>query len=284
MNHSETGGPTATATASQAAWDCAGCGHRNRPGRGGVSALTCEACGLAKRTYGEPPLDLPPPPSLTEVPSFWFAVAWLLAAAGGTALLLYQGFQELSNVGRTFYLVEIGGSLYAAFSSLLNAVWERWFNLVQLQVPNHAATGQSFTATLKLVPYRDLQDVTVRLRLIDRFYEREAGKSTVKTLSRVLGSFTMLRSGDLRGRREAHFEAGFVAPFPATKHVDITAEMTADVLDVVGRFVPAVSWNAANLREHGGYVVEAEMSVGLVKRRLHKRLIAYHLGEQVHVG
>ncbi len=80
------------------------------------------------------------------------------------------------------------------------------------------------------------------------------------------------------------FEAGFVAPFPASKHSDVMAEISADVLDLLGRFVPALRWNASNLREHGGYVVEATVRVGWVTRRLHRRLIAYYIGEQIHVG
>ena len=238
---------------------------------------------MAKRYVGEQALDLPTQPGFSEVPSFWFGVGWLLAAAAGGVLLLAPALLEVSGMGRNFLLLEVGASLYAAASSFLNAVWERWFNQIELLVPDHAATGKPFAATLTLVPYRELEGVTVKLKLIDRYFERE-GTSGVKTLSRVLGSFTMLSSGELRGRRPASFEASFLTPFPATKHTDVMAEITADVLDFVARFVPAVGWNAANLREHGGYIVEAEMSVGIVKRRLHKRLIAYYIGEQIHVG
>ena len=265
------------------AWECAACGHHHHRNREGVSALVCEACGVAKRYVGDPALDLPSAPAFSEVPSFWYGVGWLLAAAVGGALLLAPTLLDLSGMGRNFLLIEVGASLYAAASSFLNAVWERWFNQVELVVPAHAATGKQFTATLTLVPYRALGRVSVRLKLIDRFYERD-GKSGVKTLSRVLASYTMLGSGDLRARRAASFEAGFITPFPATKHTDVMAEMTADVLDVVARFVPAVGWNADNLRQHGGYIVEAEMRVGIIRRRLHKRLLAYHLGEQIYVG
>src|SRR5690606_21452718 len=116
-----------------------------------------------------------------------------------------------------------------------------------------------------------------------RFYERNP-EGQLTTRSRVLGAFSLLRRGALQGRREATFEAGFIAPFPATKHSDVMAEISADVLDLLGNVVPALRWNARNLREHGGYVVETTVRVGLVVRRLRKRVLAYHIGEQVHFG
>lgn len=262
-------------------WECGACGHPNRAAVS--SALVCEACGVAKRYVSDPPLDLPSQPALSQVPSFWYAVGWLLAAAVGGAMLLAPTAFGAGGIGKTFLLLEVAASLYAAASSLLAATWERWFNEVKLEVPVHAATGEPFAATLSLVPYRSLERVSVNLRLLDRFYERH-GTSGVKTSSRVLGSYRMLASGRLRGRRAAGFEARFTTPFPATKHADVMAEISADVLDVVGRFVPALRWNARNLREHGGYIVEATVTVGLVTRKLHKRLLAYHIGEQIHFG
>lgn len=276
-------GSLAAGPAVPQAWECGACGHLNRPSEPGLAALTCEACGVAKRYLHDPPLELPSQPSLAEVPSFWFAVGWLLAAAAGGVVLLSPSLLEVSGLGLNFLLIEVGGSLYAAASSLLDAVWERWFNEFELEVPAHAATGQPFAATLTLVPYASLERVSVDVRLLDRFYERD-GKSGVKTRSRVLGSFSLLKRGELKGRRAATFEAGFLAPFPATKHTDVMAEIGADVLDLVGRFVPALRWNARNLREHGGYIVEATVTVGLVTRKLHKRLMAYHIGEQIHFG
>ena len=304
-------------------WECGACGHLNRAGQDpsrenraaesrtadggtaeggtayggtastgtaesrtagrGIAALTCEACGVARRYLDDPPLDLPQQPALSEVPSFWFALGWLLAALLGGVALLSPSVLAATGLGRNFLLLEVATALYAAGSSTLNALWERWFNQVELHVPDHAATGEQFAATLTLVPYTSLVGVSVDVRLLDRFYERN-GDGNVTTRSRVLGSFALLRRGALKGRRSAVFEAGFVAPFPASKHSDVMAEISADVLDLLGRFVPALRWNASNLREHGGYVVEATVRVGWVTRRLHRRLIAYYIGEQIHFG
>ncbi|HZJ08784.1 MAG TPA: zinc finger Ran-binding domain-containing protein, partial [Trueperaceae bacterium] len=259
MTTARAGGALAGPLAGPQTWECGACGHSNRPGDTGIAALTCEACGVAKRYWLDPPLDLPSQLSLTAVPGFWFGVGWLLAAIVGGVVWLSPSLTALSGLGRNFVLFEVAAALYAAASSFLDGAWERWFNQVDLAVPDHSATGQPFSATLTLVPYRSLKRVSVNIRLVDRFYERE-GTSGVKTSSRVLGSFQMLRSGELRGRRSAIFEAGFTTPFPATKHSDVMAEIGADVLDVVGRFVPALRWNARNLREHGGYIVEATVT------------------------
>ncbi len=94
----------------------------------------------------------------------------------------------------------------------------------------------------------------------------------------------LLGGGTLLGRREASFAATFLAPFPARRHTDIRAEIAADVLDVLGFVLPAARWNAANLREHGGFVAEAVVSVSWVPRRLVKRVFVYYIGDAVHVG
>ena len=272
---------TAT-TLAAGAWACAHCGHENEP-RPGASGLTCEACGVARSGVLEPPLDLPGRPSWAEVPSFWYALGWLTMLALGGFLLLSDGARASLGLGRGWLLLEMAAAAYAAGSSALAAAWDRWFNQVELVVPPRAATGHEFRVELKLVPYVRLEDVSVRLALVDRYYER-SGEAGVELRSRSLGGFTLLERGVLMGRREASFEARFVAPFPITKHYDVNAELAADVLGFLGFFVPALRWNAANLREHGGYVVTAEVRVGWLPRRLVKRVLVYHIAENLYVG
>src|SRR5690606_930985 len=96
--------------------------------------------------------------------------------------------------------------------------------------------------------------------------------------------YRLLAGGALPGRRPSAFEARFLAPFPATRHSDVRAELAADVLDVVGTVVPALRWNATNLREHGGYVVVASVRVGWLARRLVTPVLVSHLGDGRHVG
>lgn len=270
------------AAAAGGAWACAACGHAN-PARPGLSGLTCDACGVARTGVLEPPLDLPPRPGWAEVPGFWYAVGWLALLALGAALLLADGARAALGLGRQWVLLEMAAAAYAAGSSLLSAAWDRWFNQVELVVPPRAATGDEFTAELRLVPYVRLDRVWVTLALVDRFYER-SGQSGVELRSRGLGSYRLLAGGALPGRRPSAFEARFLAPFPATRHSDVRAELAADVLDVVGTVVPALRWNATNLREHGGYVVVASVRVGWLPRRLVKRVLVYHIGDRLHVG
>src|SRR5690606_40547209 len=124
----------------------------------------------------------------------------------------------------------------------------------------HSATGKTFAVSLSMVPYDTLDNVSVNLRFVDNFYAR-SGDNGVETKSQDLGSQRVLRNGRLRGRRTNVFSMEFLTPFPATKHSDVMADITADVLDVIGLIVPAVRWNARNLREHGGYYVEATVRV-----------------------
>lgn len=271
-----------THASSGGAWACAECGHANRA-RPGLSGLTCEACGVASRGSSDPPLDLPARPSLAEVPSFWYALGWLALLVLGSVLLFSDGTRATLGLGRQWVALEMLAAAYAAGSSLLAAVWDRWFNQFELVVPERAATGERFAAEVRLVPYARLERVSVNLALVDRFYER-SGESGVALRSRTLASYRLLAGGRLAGRRQAAFEARFDAPFPATPHTDVRAEITADVLGVLGSVVPALRWNAANLREHGGFVVEARVRVGWLPRRLVKRVFVYHLGDQIHVG
>ncbi|HEX7039307.1 MAG TPA: zinc finger Ran-binding domain-containing protein [Trueperaceae bacterium] len=273
---------TDASAAAGGAWPCAACGHANPP-REGVSGLVCEACGVARAGVLVPPLDLPRRPGLADVPGFWYALGWLTLLALGAALLASGGALAALGLGRHWVVAEMVAAAYAAGSSLLAAVWDRWFNQVELAVPPRAATGEGFTAELRLVPYVRLERVSVSLALVDRYYER-AGDAGMELRSRSLGEFRLLDGGTLPGRRLAAFEAGFVAPFPVTRHSDVRAELAADLLGLLGFFVPALRWNARNLREHGGYVVVATVRVGWLPRRLVRRVLVYHVGERLHVG
>ena len=170
----------------------------------------------------------------------------------------------------------------ASVSSFFTAAWERIFNQVELQVPAHAAAGSTFDARLGLIPYSTVENVTVKLSFSDRFYE-DRGKE-IELRTKKLDASELLKRGRLPGRRRTDIGAAFVAPFPMTKHTHMKADMNAGILSFFGVFVPALKFRAANLREHGGYVVEATVTVGWVKRKLHKRLLAYYIGEQIHFG
>lgn len=271
-----TGGATAGgAVAAAVAWDCPACGHANQ-------GPTCEACGVALRHYEDPPLDLPFTPQWTELPSFWLGLGWALAAAAGAVFLLAPELRDKAGLGTTFLAFEVATAGAAMVSSWLTAAWERRFNQVVFDVPAHVRAGEPFKVTLRLVPYGTVEAVDVRLGLVDRYYHRSGDK--VETRSRGLETRDLLRGGRLRGRRATVLEVEFLAPFPATPHTDVRAEITADVIGAVGWVVPALRQTARNLRQHGGYYVEARLRVGLLRRTLQKRVVSYHVGSDVFVG
>lgn len=264
------------AAAKAEAWLCAACGHTN------AGRAVCEACGVSRRYLEDPPLDLPLTPRLTALPSFWLAVMWSLAALAGVVAAALPGLRETLGIGTAFLVFEVPAATLAAGSCFLSALWERWFNQVELTVPNHVRSGEEFEVGLKLVPYRSLDEVSLTFKLVDRFYQRT--KDGVDTASRQLESSRPLLRGTLGGRRSHTYTATFVAPFPVTPHTDVRAELTADVLGAAGVLVPALRHHAHNLREHGGYYVEARVRVGLLTRRLQKRVLCYLIGDSVHVG
>lgn len=258
------------------AWLCAECGHDNS-GR-----ATCDACGVSRHYLEDPPLDLPLTPRLTALPSFWLAIMWSLAALAGVAAALVPGLRETLGIGTAFLVFEVPAATLAAGSCLLTSLWERWFNQTTLSVPNHVRSGEEFEVELKLVPYRTLQAVSLSFKLVDRFYART--RDGVETASKQLESSKPLTKGTLSGRRSHVFGATFVAPFPVTPHTDVKAELIADLLGAAGALVPALRHHAQNLREHGGYYVETTVRVGLLSRRLQKRVLCYLIGDSVHVG
>lgn len=257
-------------------WECAECGHAN------AGRAVCDACGVSRHYLADPPLDLPFTPRLTALPSFWLSVMWSLAALAGVAAALLPGLRETFGIGTAFLVFEVPAAALAAGSCLLTALWERWFNQAELKVPNHVRSGEEFEVELRLVPYRTIENVSLTLRFVDRFYERT--RDGVETASKQLESSRPLTRGKLTGRRAHALATTFVAPFPITPHADIKAEIMADILGVAGTLVPALRHHAQNLREHGGYYVEARVRVGLLSRRLQKRVLCYLIGDSVHFG
>lgn len=256
------------------AWGCPACGQVN------LSGLTCDACGVARRMTDDPPLDIPYRPGLARLPSFWLALVWGAAALAGA--LLWLSPTARSAIGNVFLLGQVVGSGAAAVSSLFTAMWQRVFNQVELVVPPHVRSGDDLVVELKLVPYETVSPVFVDVRFVDRFFETKDDK--VETARHELGSARLLARATLRGRRSTTVTARFVAPFPATEHQSFQADLLADVLGLLSYVLPALAWQARNLREHGGYYVEAVVRVGLLTRRYHKRVISYLVGTRLYVG
>lgn len=256
------------------AWACPACGQVN------LAGVTCEACGIALRSLDDPPLDIPYQPRLTRLPSFWLALVWALAAVGGLALWLSPVAR--SNLGNLFLVGEVVASGAAAFSSLFTALWQRVFNQLEVVVPPHVKSGEELNVEVRLVPYATVGPVSVDVRLVDRFYVKVDDR--VETAKRELGSTSLLKRGRLRGRRLTSLSARFVAPFPATTHQSFQVDVMADLLGILAFAIPALGWQARNLKEHGGYYVEAVVRVGPLTRRYHKRVLSYLVGERLYVG
>ncbi len=228
----------------------------------------------------DPPLDIPYRPRLTRIPAFWLSLMWGLAALGGIALWLSPVAR--GTLGNVFLIGEIVASGGAAVSSLFAALWHRLFNQVELIVPAHVRTGEPLEPEVRLVPYETLNDVTVEVKLIDRYFQKS--QDGVERAQRELAKTTLLRRARVRGRRLTSLTSEFVAPFPDTPHESIRADIVADVLGLLSFAVPALAWQARNLREHGGYYVEAQVRVGFLSRKYHKRVITYYVGASLHVG
>lgn len=235
---------------------------------------------MARRFQEDPPLDVPFTPRLTALPSFWLGLLWSAATLGGVIGLMMPSLRD--SVGPVFLLVEIVGAGTAAVTSLFTAAWDRIFNQVELVVPPHAAAGSEFEARLKLVPYSITENVTVRLTLIDRYYEDKGSEIELRT--KKLEAVGSLTRGRLPGRRKTVFTTTFLAPFPLTQHTYMRAEQNAAVLSFLSIFFPALRFQANNLKEHGGYYVEAFVRVGWLSRRFHKRMLTYAFGNKLHVG
>lgn len=257
------------------AWTCPACGHVN------LAGLTCELCGVAKRMLDDPPLDIPFRPRLSRTPAFWLAVVWSLVALLGAFFLLSKSGRAA--VGIPFLVVQTFGAGAAAVSSFFTAHWHRVFNQVEIDVPQRLKAGEPLVATVKLVPYEPTAPVTVRLRLVDRFY-RDKKHGGVETAEQRLEEQVLLSGGRLPGRRLTRLSGTFVAPFPMTPHSSFQADMAADTLGILAFLIPSLSWQARNLREHGGYYVEAHVRVGLLSRRYHKRVLTYFVGADLFVG
>lgn len=255
-------------------WSCSLCGHCNLMGE------QCEACGVARRFLDDPPLDVPYTPRVSQLPSFWIGLVWAAVAVAGGLAFLSPTLRQA--VGPLFLAFEVFAAGAAAVSSFFTAAWERIFNQVELQVPPQAAAGSVFNARLKLVPYATLENVTVRFNFSDRFYEEKGNEVGLRT--KRLEALRALTRGRLPGRRKTELTAEFIAPFPLTKHTHMQAEINAGFLGFVANFVPSLRFAANNVREHGGYYVEAYVRVGFLSRRYHKRVITYAIGRDIHVG
>ncbi len=255
-------------------WVCPACGQVN------LGGVTCDACGIARRITEDPPLDLPYRPQLTRLPAFWLGLMWGAVTVAG--LLLWLSPVARNTIGNLFLLVQIVGSGGAAVSSLFTAFWQRIFNQVELVVPQRVRTGDTLKAEVRLVPYETVSNVSVKVALADRYYQ--ATKDGVEMERRELEHDNLLSNASLRGRRLTSVTADFIAPFPDTPHESLRASVLADVLGLLSFAVPALAWQARNLREHGGYFVEAQVKVGLLSRKYHKRVFAYYVGDSLHFG
>lgn len=243
--------------------------------------LTCEFCGVAKRMLYDPPLDIPYRPRLTRTPAFWLSLVWAVVAVGGA--LLFLSPTARGTLGYVFLAGQVVGSAGAAVSSFFTALWQRIFNEVELIVPQQVKAGEPLHVGLRLVPYEHVEGVSVTLRLIDRFY-KESRDGNVETAQQRLDAVMPLTRAKLPGRRLTQLEGEFVAPFPMTPHVSPSAELSASVLGFLSYIVPSLAWQAKNLREHGGYYVEAEVRVGFLSRRYHKRVFTYFVGADLFIG
>lgn len=262
-----------------ALWTCAACGAANE------ARDTCLRCGVARWWSEDPPLDVPPAPTWASLPSTYLALlyagltvagAWLGLAGGGDAWWASPGF----------VWTEAAFAAVGCAGALNHAAWARRLRSLRLEVPSKAAAGEPFEVGVRLVAYRPLEGVHLSLSLHDRFFHAkgEGRRRRVERRSHLLARHRHLHGGRLPGRRDVVHTSAFDAPFPLTAHHDTQTEMMASLLGLLGPIWPPAARLAANLREHGGYVVTVVVRHGIWRTTLERRVLVYHVGDTLHVG
>jgi hypothetical protein len=252
------------------AWLCPACGHDND------GSLVCDACGVARRFFEDPPLDIPRPPRWGEIGAVYLATTYGLLAAGGVVVLTAPGLREAVGLEPAWLYLEVALAGAAGYGSLVHAVWERRFNEATLDAPSTVRTGRPFEATLRLVPYETLERATVTLELVERYVVMVVrnGRRQMQTRTRVLERAQMLSGEAMQGRREHRFIGTFTAPLPSTAHSNVHAEIMASVAGFFAPVVPGLGHTARNLRQHGGYYVRARVRSGLWRRSYERQVVS----------
>jgi hypothetical protein len=251
-------------------WDCPSCGHAND----GVAV--CDACGIARRFFDDPPLDIPRRPRWAEVGASYAAGGYGVLALAGAGLLLAPGLRESLGLGSDWIALEVALTGAAAAGSGVHAAWSRTFHRSDLSLPRAVRAGQEFEAVLELVPFDGVERVWVTIELVDRWYEtgRHRGRQRVRTRSRVLERWRLHDGAPLTGRRRHQFRVTFAAPPPSERHSNVQAEVLASILGVFGPLVPGLSHHARNLRQHGGYYVRARVRAGPWRRSFEQQVVS----------
>ncbi len=191
-------------------------------------------------------------------------------------VLLVPAWLEALGIAAHWVLLEVGVTGAAFVSALIEAVWQRNFNRAELSAAQTVRIGQEFEATLTLVPYRTLENVSVDLELVDRYFVKVVrdGQRQSSARSHVVERHRMQLRTPLTGRREHLYVARMFAPVPTASQSDVQAEIMASVLAIFGPFVPGLGHYARNLREHGGFFVRAVVRFGIWRRVYERRVVA----------
>ncbi|UCH25001.1 MAG: hypothetical protein JSV66_13755 [Trueperaceae bacterium] len=260
-------------------WHCTSCDHTNSEIR-----VTCDLCGLARRHIEDPLIDIPHPPRFTHHPRFLLFCVWAGLGFVGLALLSKPAWRETLGIGAPFLILEMLAAYLSAADNVVAVIWDRWFNQIELEVPEKAATGKRFGAAIKLVPYRRIERIRISMCLIDRYFERPGSDQPSTRKVHRIACHELPVGRPLKGRREYVLRENFIAPFPITSHHDIGAEITASFLALFAWLIPSLGLMARNLREHGGYYLRVKIQVGLLSRTIERRVLVYHLGYDLFVG
>ena len=260
------------------AWTCLDCGFDNA-----ARLATCDQCGVARRYQDDPPLDLPFPPRPAQTAGFVPLAFWSALTIAGMLVLANPTWRESLGISPLFVGLEIAAAAAAALSSFVSVLWQQLFHEVRLEVPGTVRSGEEFEVALSLVPYRIVEKVHVRIELVDQYFRRDQqGRSQRQSMR--LENVRLSPDRRLTPRRRHRFVSTFLGPLPVTRRTDVASEMQASVFRLLSPIVPALGHLARNLQEHGGYFVRAHVRVGLVKRVLEKRVVAYHIGSDILVG
>jgi hypothetical protein len=257
-------------SSSASTWTCYNCGARSD----GVETK-CSRCQHPR--YRQRPAEggaAAPETPLFESPGFLKLVIWSALALAGLVLCLFPSARGALGIHPLFAVAQLLASGSATLAALWELTWSRRLERVDVALPDAVEACEEFLATVHVVPCRDLEGVSVRVSLIERYFVTgENGRWEARSsclASHEVGSRLRLRAG-----RPHSFSVQLKAPFPSLRHENLQAQLAAGALGCVGWIVPGVSSLARRLRDHGGHSVCVDIGVGLLSRRFEKPLVTY---------
>ncbi len=258
-----------TTTDKTSQWVCYNCGSKND-----YRETFCASCQNARYAQRSEPGRVRGRPPVYQIPGFFGTIFWAASCLCGVSVIASPALQQTVGVHAALGGLQALLSISAFLSSLLEFVWAFRFERIDIHAPDTIKAREEFEVDVNLVPYQTIQNVSVAIDLEDRYFEQNAnGQWTAGRRNR--DGHMMASKETLHGGRPACFACRFKAPMPSFQHQNLSMEMQASLLRLVGWLVPGVSQLAKNMKEHGGFFVRVRIGIGLFHRNIHRRIVTY---------